>query len=32
MKKIVALYESPVGKNLGASTPAMMAECMKIGQ
>ena len=32
LKKIVAFYESPVGKKLGASTPAMMAEGMQIGQ
>ena len=32
LKKIVAFYESPVGKKLGASTPAMMTEGMQIGQ
>lgn len=32
LKKIVAFYESPAGKKLGASTPAMMAEGMQIGQ
>lgn len=32
LKKIIAFYESPVGKKLGASTPAMMAEGMQIGQ
>lgn len=32
LKKIVAFYESPVGKKLGASAPAMMAEGMQIGQ
>ena len=32
LKKIVAFYETPVGKKLGASTPAMMTEGMQIGQ
>lgn len=32
LKKIVAFYESPVGKKLGTSTPAMMAEGMQMGQ
>ena len=32
LKKIVAFYESPVGKKLGTSTPAMMTEGMQIGQ
>ena len=32
LKKIVAFYETPVGKKLGVSTPAMMTEGMQIGQ
>lgn len=32
LKKIIAFYESPVGKKLGSSTPAMMAEGMQVGQ
>jgi len=32
LKKIVAFYESPAGKKLGAATPAMMAEGMQMGQ
>lgn len=32
LKKIIAFYESPVGKKLGNSTPAMMAEGMQMGQ
>ena len=32
LKKIVAFYESPVGKKLGAVTPAITMEGMKAGQ
>lgn len=32
LKKIVAFYESPVGKKLSAATPAMMGEGMQVGQ
>lgn len=32
LKKVIAFYESPTGKKLGASTPAMMAEGMQMGQ
>ncbi len=32
LKQIIAFYESPVGKRLSASTPAMMSEGMQIGQ
>lgn len=32
LKKIIAFYESPVGKKLGTSTPAMMTEGMQMGQ
>lgn len=32
LKKIVAFYESPVGKKMGTATPAMMTESMQMGQ
>lgn len=32
LKKIVAFYESPVGKKLGAVTPAITMEGMTAGQ
>lgn len=32
LKQIVAFYESPVGKKLGTSTPAMTMEGMQLGQ
>lgn len=32
LKKIVAFYESPVGKKLSEATPAMMSEGMQVGQ
>lgn len=32
LKKIVAFYESPVGKKLSASVPVMIPEFMQIGQ
>lgn len=32
LKKVVAFYESPAGKKLAASTPAMMSEGMQVGQ
>lgn len=32
LKKIVAFYESPVGKKLGAATPAITMEGMTAGQ
>lgn len=32
LKKIVAFYQSPVGKKLAEATPAMSAEAMQAGQ
>lgn len=32
LKKIVAFYESPVGKKLAAATPSMTGEAMQAGQ
>ncbi|WP_291529473.1 DUF2059 domain-containing protein [Bacteroides sp. UBA939] len=32
LKGVIAFYESPVGKKLSTSTPAMMAESMQLGQ
>ena len=32
LKQIVAFYESPVGKKLGAATPKMTTEGMQMGQ